>query len=114
MMYCSASAGLTCGGGPPSVAQLNSDPGSRPGTTMAPVFGFLTAEYIAFAESTCAAVRHDGASSPLHCSTFGSQWQASGGSSPPSFTPSRPSHACNTASWIIGYFVAGIVAAGVL
>ena len=53
-----------------------------------PFSGCLISEYSARAVSTCSAVRHDGPSASLHCSTPGSKRHAGGFSMMPSLTPS--------------------------
>jgi hypothetical protein len=67
---------------------------------------------IAFAVSTCGFVRQSAASSPLQVSAAKSNEHVGGFSITPSLTPSFASHAFSTASWIIGYLVGGITAAG--
>ncbi len=75
--------------------------------------GCLTGESMALADSIWGAVRQEGPSPLVHASAFGSNVHFVGFSSTPSLTPSRASHACSTALWIIGYFDAGMALCGV-
>ena len=62
-----ASTAFAKGCCPASVPQASSDPGcSSGGYSFASVFGNFTSEVRSFAVSTCAGVRHDGPSAPLH------------------------------------------------
>jgi hypothetical protein len=67
---------------------------------------------IAFADSTCGFIRQSARSSPAQVSVAKSNAHRAGFSITPSFTPSAASQAFSTASWIIGYLLGGMTAAG--
>ena len=79
---------------------------------MVPAWPVFIGAYSSRIVSTCGGVRHETSSAPVHWSTLGSNLQASGFSSTPSFTPSRASQAFSTASWTAGYFAAGMKPSG--